>query len=109
MSAPKKGDLIYINFSPQAGHEQAGRRPAIVVSPENFNQVTGFVAVCPITNTTRGWGYELPIPSGLAFSGVILTDQVKTFDWRARRTEIKGEATEVLLKDCIKMIHTYIS
>ena len=75
MSAPDRGDLVYVNFNPQAGHEQAGNRPGIVLSPKIFNETTGFAAVCPITNTIRGWGYEVKLPEGLAFQGVILTDQ----------------------------------
>ena len=108
MLIPDKGDLVYINFNPQSGHEQAGHRPGIVLSPKTFNEVTGFAAVCPITNTVRGWGYEVQLPDGLAFQGVILTDQVKSLDWKARNLQIKGQAPEDMVEDCLAKIHTFL-
>lgn len=104
----ERGDLVYIDFIPQAGHEQAERRPAIVLSPKKFNEVTGFVSVCPITQTVRGWGYEVQLPDGLAFNGVILTDQVKNLDCVARNIERKGQAPEEVVKECLKKIHTFL-
>lgn len=88
-----RGDLVWINFNPQAGHEQAGRRSALVLSPAAFIQTTGFVSVCPITHTVRGWEVEVSLPNGLAFDGVVLTDQIKNLDWRARRIDIVGLPT----------------
>lgn len=101
MSVPEHGDLVYVNFNPQAGHEQAGKRPGIVLSPKEFNQITGFASICPITNTVRGWGYEVELPDGLAFQGVILTDQVKNLDWQARDLKVKGQAPEEIIEDCL--------
>lgn len=106
---PKRGDLVYIDFTPQAGHEQAGRRSGIILSPQSFNQVTGFVAIAPITNTIRGWGYEIPLPSGLVFGGVILTDQVRSLDWSARNLQIKGQAPAPLVQDCLDTIATFLT
>lgn len=108
MTVPERGNLVYINFNPQAGHEQAGRRPGIVLSPKSFNEVTGFVSICPITNTVRGWGYEVKLPDDLAFQGVILTDQVKNLDWKARKVEIKGQVPEEVVTDCLARIHTFL-
>lgn len=108
MEIADRGDLVYINFDPQAGHEQKGRRPAIVLSPKKFNQITGFVSLCPITNTVRGWGYELPLPDDVVFQGVVLTDQLKNIDWTAREIQIKGQAPGELVKRCIQMIQTYL-
>jgi len=108
MSAPDRGDLVYVNFNPQAGHEQAGNRPGIVLSPKIFNEATGFAAVCPITNTIRGWGYEVKLPESLAFQGVILTDQVKNLDWQARNLRVKGQAPEAIVNDCLAKIHTFL-
>ncbi|MBT2687778.1 type II toxin-antitoxin system PemK/MazF family toxin [Bacillus sp. ISL-47] len=108
MSAPDRGDLVYVNFNPQTGHEQAGNRPGIVLSPKNFNEATGFAAVCPITNTIRGWGYEVKLPEGLAFQGVILTDQVKSLDWQARNLRVRGHAPEEIVSDCLAKIHTFL-
>ncbi|OBR68414.1 mRNA-degrading endonuclease [Paenibacillus oryzae] len=107
MSADR-GDLVWINFNPQAGHEQAGRRSAIVLSPAAFNQTTGFVSVCPITHTVRGWGFEVLLPDGLVFDGVILTDQIKNLDWRARRIDIVGRAPDEVVHKCLDKIHTFL-
>jgi mRNA interferase MazF len=109
MPVPDRGDLVYIDFNPQAGHEQAGHRPGIVLSPKIFNDATGFVAICPITNTKRGWGYELDLPSGLVFQGVILTDQVKNLDWSARNLQIRGQAPKELVQDCLDRIATFLT
>ncbi|OUS69214.1 mRNA-degrading endonuclease [Paenibacillus sp. MY03] len=107
MSADR-GDLVWINFNPQTGHEQAGRRSAIVLSPKPFNETTGFVSVCPITHTVRGWGYEVMLPEGLVFNGVILTDQVKNLDWRARRIDVVGKAPEEVVNECLDKIRTFL-
>ena len=104
----ERGDLVYINFNPQAGHEQSGRRPAIVLSPKKFNDVTGFVSVCPITETVRGWGYEVQLPDGLVFHGVILTDQVKNLDCSARKIEKKGKVPDEIVELCLKKIRTFL-
>jgi mRNA interferase MazF len=109
MPAPERGDLVYVNFNPQAGHEQAGRRPAIVLSPKAFNQTTGFASLAPITNTERGWGYEVKLPTGLAFEGVILTDQVKNLEWTARNIDVKGQATQEVIEDCLAKVSTYLT
>lgn len=103
-----RGDLVYINFNPQAGHEQAGRRPAIVLSPKNFNEVTGFVSVCPITSTKRGWGFEVELPNELAFEGVILTDQIKNLDWSVRQIQAVDRAPNEVVELCIKKIRTFL-
>ncbi|MBP3048943.1 type II toxin-antitoxin system PemK/MazF family toxin [Bacillus subtilis subsp. subtilis] len=104
----ERGDLVYLNFNPQAGHEQAGRRPAIVLSPKNFNQTTGFAVVCPITNQQKGYPFEVALPDGLAIQGVILTDQVKSLDWRARRFQVVSQAPEIIVSDCLDYIHTFL-
>ena len=84
---PKRGDAIWINFNPQAGHEQAGRRPAIVLSPQSYNGKVGLCLLCPITNQTKGYPFEVLIPAGLGVTGVILSDQGKSLDWRVRNAE----------------------
>lgn len=85
---PQRGDLVWLDFDPQAGHEQAGRRPAIVLSDTEFNHVTGFTVVCPITSQTKNYPFEVPLPEGLPFAGVVLTDQLKSLDARKRRIKI---------------------
>jgi len=81
---PDRGDVIWITFNPQAGHEQARRRPAIVLSPRLYNGKAGLALVCPITNHAKSYPFEVAIPSGLPVSGVILSDQAKSLDWQAR-------------------------
>ena len=82
---PKRGDIVWLTFTPQAGHEQAGHRPALILSPELYNRKVGLALVCPITTQVKGYPFEVPIPKGLEVSGVVLADQVKSLDWKARR------------------------
>ena len=84
---PNQGDLIWLTFNPQAGHEQAGRRPALVLSPASYNGKVGLAILCPITNQEKGYPFEVKIPAGLGVTGVILADQVKSMDWRVRQAE----------------------
>jgi len=80
---PEKGDMVWLNFTPQSGHEQAGKRPAIILSPAEYNRKTGLVIVCQITSKVKGYPFEVEI-TGEKITGVILSDQVKSLDWRAR-------------------------
>lgn len=108
MQVPDKGDFVFLNFNPQSGTEQAGERPAIVLSPKKFNAVTGYASVCPISRTTREWGFHISIPDGLAVEGVIIGDQVKNVDWRARKAKVVGKAPTSLVNKTIRIIHTYL-
>jgi len=83
---PNRGDIVWLSLDPQAGHEQAGRRPALVLSPATYNGRVGMALVCPITNRAKGYAFEVPLPTGLDITGVVLADQVKCLDWRARRS-----------------------
>ena len=85
---PRRGDAVWINFNPQAGHEQAGRRPAVVLSPEAYNGTVGLAILCPITNKVKGYPFEVAIPTGLDVTGVILVDQLKSADWQVRNAEL---------------------
>ncbi len=85
---PARGDVVWITFNPQAGHEQAGRRPAVVLSPSSYNGKVGLAILCPVTTQVKGYPFEVVIPAGLKLSGVILADQVKSLDWRVRRAEL---------------------
>lgn len=107
-SIPDRGDLVYIDLNPQTGHEQAGSHPAIVLSPQLFNQTTGFAVVCPITRQSKGYPFEVRLPKDRAIEGVILVDQVKSLDWRARNLRIKGRATEEIVTECLDKIHTFL-
>lgn len=82
---PSRGDVVWVSLSPQAGHEQAGRRPALVVSPAAYNGKVGLAVLCPITSRVKGYPFEVRLPPGLDVSGAVLSDQVKSLDWRARR------------------------
>lgn len=85
---PDRGDVVWITLNPQAGHEQAGRRPAVVLSPAAYNGKVGLAVFCPVTSQVKGYPFEVAIPVGLPVSGVILSDQLKSLDWRAREAEL---------------------
>ncbi len=93
---------MWLDFNPQAGHEQAGRRPALVLSPSSYNGRTSLALFCPITNQVKGYPFEVPIPTGCPVTGVVLSDQVKSLDWRARKTSLicplPSEVTEAVWK-----------
>jgi mRNA interferase MazF len=82
---PERGDAVWITLDPQAGHEQAGRRPALVLSPAAYNSRVGLALLCPITGQVKHYPFEVALPEGLAVSGVVLADQVKSLDWIARK------------------------
>jgi len=96
---PNAGDLAWFSFSPQSGREQAGRRPALVVSPRTYNGPAGLCVVCPVTTLSKGYPFEVPLPAGLAVSGVVLSDHVKSADWRTRNAEYAGAAPAELLDE----------
>jgi mRNA interferase MazF len=87
---PDTGDLIWLTFDPQAGREQAGRRPALVLSPATYNTKSGLALVCPITNQRKGYPFEVVVPDGCGVTGVILADHMRSVDWRARLAEKLG-------------------
>ena len=100
---PQRGDVVWITLNPQAGHEQTGRRPAVVLSPQSYNDKVGLAILCPITNQIKGYPFEVLIPDGLPVGGAILSDQIKSLDWRTRNAELictlpTEVASEVLLK-----------
>jgi mRNA interferase MazF len=84
---PDRGDIVWITLNPQAGHEQSGRRPALVLSPKAYNAKVGLAILCPITSQVKGYPFEALIPDGMPIAGVVLSDQVKSLDWRAREAE----------------------
>ena len=100
---PDRGDVVWITLNPQAGHEQAGRRPALVLSPASYNSKVGLAILCPITSQVKGYPFEVLIPEGLKITGAILSDQLKNLDWRVRQAELvchlpAGTIDEVLSK-----------
>ncbi|MCX6029622.1 MAG: endoribonuclease MazF [Chloroflexi bacterium] len=84
---PDRGDVVRITLNPQAGHEQAGRRPALVLSPATYNGKVGLALLVPITSQVKGYPFEVAVPAGLTITGTILADQVKSLDWRVREAE----------------------
>jgi mRNA interferase MazF len=100
-SAPDRGDIVWIDFDPQAGHEQGGRRPALIVSPRSYNRKVGLALLCPITSQRKGYPFETPLPKNLKVTGVVLADQVKSVDWHARRAEFCCKAPTATVLDVI--------
>ena len=82
---PDRGDVVWLQFTPQRGHEQAGLRPALILSPRAYNRKIGLALACPITGQVKGYPFEVVIPDGLDARGAILCDQIKSLDWRARK------------------------
>ena len=100
---PDRGDLIWLAFDPQAGHEQAGTRPALVLSPRSYNSRAGLALVCPVTSHQKGYPFEVFLPSGLPINGVVLSDQIRSLDWKVRKASLicrapAGVVQEVLGK-----------
>ncbi len=106
---PRRGDAVWISLNPQAGHEQAGRRPAIVLSPEAYNGRVGLAILCPVTNQIKGYPFEVAIPPGLDVAGVILSDQVKSLDWRARRAEYIVKLPNDTIIEALQKIGTLLT
>ena len=98
---PDRADIVWIELSPHSGHEQRGRRQALVVSPRAYNAKTGLAIFCPITNQVKGYPFEVRIPDGFPVEGVILADQVKSLDWRARRAERLARLPQLLLREVL--------
>ena len=101
---PDAGDLIWMNFDPQAGREQAGRRPAVVLSPASYNRKSELALVCPVTTKSKGYPFEVPLPEGSPISGVVLADQVKSIDWANRRAERIGQVSPDVLDEILGRI-----
>ena len=107
--SPDRGDLVWISPNPQAGHEQAGRRPALVVSPAEYNQRVGLALMCPITSKTKGYPFEVALPDSLKITGVVLSDQVKSLDWRAREAQIADVAPETTIAEVLGKLNALLS
>ncbi len=105
---PKRGDIAWMNFDPQAGHEQAGHRPALVVSPRAFNLQAGMALVCPITSRTKRHRFEVPLPDNMRVKGVILTHQLKSLDWGARNMEFIATAPASVIYEVLKIIRSIL-
>jgi mRNA interferase MazF len=96
---PEAGDLVWLTFDPHAGREQAGRRPALVLSPRTYNAKSGLALICPVTNQAKGYPFEVALPDSSGATGVILADHVKSVDWKARRAEKLGRSTREVVDE----------
>lgn len=105
---PRRGDFVSLSFDPQAGHEQKGRRPALVLSHELFNRHTGMVIACPVTNTDRGISFHLPIPATMSVTGVVMVDHVKSVDYLARKARFIEAAPIAFLDDVLAVLDACI-
>jgi len=105
---PRKGDLIAVTFDPQSGHEQRGRWPALVVSNDLFNQHTGLCIACPVTRSRRGYPFHVPIPEGEKVEGVVMAEQVKSIDYRARDAHKIGRAPDAVLHEVLAILDACI-
>jgi len=105
---PERGNIVWLTFTPQAGHEQAGRRPALVLSPSAYNGKVGLAIFCPITSQIKGYPFEVPVPQGLTVGGAILSDQVKSLDWRVRKAEFICKLPDSTLTAVMKRVGTLV-
>jgi len=105
---PERGDIVWLEFDPQAGHEQAGIRPALVLSPKSYNQKVGLALFCPITSNIKGYPFEVILPEKLKVTGAILSDQVKSLDWRARKAKRASCVPIDVIEDVQAKIRTLI-
>jgi len=96
---PDAGDLVWLTCDPQAGREQAGRRPALVLSPKTYNVKSGLALACPITNQAKGYPFEVAVPAGRGATGVILADHLKSINWKARHAERLGHCTDEVMNE----------
>ena len=101
---PRKGDFIALTFDPQSGHEQRGRRPALVVSNDLFNKHTGLCIACPITSTRRDYPFHVSIPEGQEVTGFVMVEQVKSIDFRSRKARRIGKAPAQVLEEALSIL-----
>jgi mRNA interferase MazF len=99
---PDRGDVVWLTFNPQTGHEQFGRRPAVVLSPAAYNGKVGLGLFCPVTSQVKGYPFEVLVPPRLKITGAVLADQMRSLDWRARRAEFIGRLSPAALEEVLK-------
>ncbi len=105
---PDRGDIVWLQFNPQAGYEQAGRRPALVISPQAYNGRVGLALFCPLTTQVKGYPFEVALPSGGQATGAILSDQLKSLDWRIRQAQKFDRVTEEVLTEVLAKISVLV-
>ncbi len=105
---PERGDVVWIDFNPQTGFEQAGRRPAVVLSPSSYNQKVRLAIFCSVTNQVKGYPFEVAIPAGEKISGVILSDQVKSLDWQKRKVDFITKLSNETIQQVMVKLKTLL-
>ena len=108
-AAPDRGDIVLLQFHPQRGREQAGRRPALVLSPRAYNAKVGLAILCPVTTQAKGYPFEVPLSSGLKTKGVVLADNVKSLDWQARGARIIERVSPAVLTDVLAKLEVLLA
>ncbi len=105
---PERGDIVWLNFAPQSGHEQSGLRPGLVISPKNYNGLAGLALLCPITSKIKGYPFEVILGNQAKISGAVLCDQVKSLDWRSRRARFIIKASPEITNEVLAKLRTLI-
>ena len=105
---PCKGDVVWLDFSPQDGHEQSGNRPALCISPKEYNEKTGLAIFCPITSQSKGYPFEVSLPDNMILHGVILSDHIKSCDWKVSHAEYICSINDILLAEVLGKLHTLL-
>ena len=105
---PDRGDVVWINLDPQAGHEQSGNRPVLVLSPASYNGKVGLMLCCPITNQVKSYPFEVVIRDNPDVSGAVLADQVKSLDWQVRCAKKKGKVSQAVLDETLNKLKVVI-
>jgi mRNA interferase MazF len=101
---PERGDVVWMLFGPQAGHEQSGRRPGVVMSPSIYNGKTGMALCCPVTSQIKGYPFEVLVPGGLKISGAVLADHIRNIDWKTRRAEYLCKLSDKAINEVTEKI-----
>ena len=105
---PARGDVVWLSFTHQAGHGQAGHRPALVLSPTAYNEKTGLALCCPITSRAKGYPFEVALHSASTVSGVVLADQIKNLDWKARHARFECRATPQVVSEVLQKVNVLL-
>lgn len=106
--APDRGDIVWLHFNPQAGHEQAGHRPALVLSPERYNRLSGLMLCCPMTSQKKGYPFEVVLSEAPERTSVVLADQVKSLDWKVRKAVKKGTAPADVVAETLSKLQALL-
>jgi mRNA interferase MazF len=109
VKAPERGDLVWVDFNPQSGRKQAGRRPALVLTSSAYNRKVGLAIFCPVTSQVKGYPFETALPPGLRVQGVVLADHARSLDWRARRAEFICATPAEVVDDVVAKVQALIS